>query len=122
MHMCTMYISCILVVIEVVTISTVHEMLFREVVIHGVSLLEVASVDHRNGGKSCTASTLFLQERDIFGDNRTPAYLVLDRGDSSLGHPTPFSWSCSSHFFKLLHEGGIFDIFKLSCAVIVRDA
>ena len=53
-------LSCILVVIEVVTISTVHEMLFGEVVIHGVSLLVVTSVNHRNGGKSCTASALFL--------------------------------------------------------------
>merc|ERR1719289_781597 len=91
------------IVIEVVIIGTVHKVLLREVIVHGVGLLPEASIDYSHCGEGCAGTTLPL---------------ILHRRNSALSNPTPFSRRFSSHLFKLLHKSRIFNIFKLCCVII----
>merc|ERR1719289_657419 len=91
------------IVIEVVIIGTVHKVLLREVIVHGVGLLPEASINYSHCGEGCAGTTLFL---------------ILHRRNSALSNPTPFSRRFSSHLFKLLHKSRIFNIFKLCCIII----
>merc|ERR1719317_84260 len=94
---------CTAVVIEVVIVGTVHKVLLREVVIHGVGLLLEASVNHSHRGKGCARAAVFL---------------ILDRGNSTLSNPAPFSRSLSPHLIELLHKCRILNILKLCCDII----
>merc|ERR1719402_1107743 len=91
------------IVVEVVIIGTVHKVLLREVIVHGVGLLPEASVNYSHCGEGCAGTTLSL---------------ILHRRNSALSNPTPFSRRFSSHLFKLLHKSRIFNILKLCCIII----